>query len=384
MRRDVDLAQASRLVNHGPTVRVGSAHGGRRNLMAAAWSMPVEFTPSRIAVVIDKATFTRELVEASGAFSLPCPALADLTWTVGSVSDRDPAEDKFGRYAIDAFDGPVLGLPWIAGCVAWVECRVIPEPHAQRAHDTFFGEVVAAQADARVFDAGRWTMTADNAALRTIHHLGAGRFVPAGPMQQTNRAGTARPGALRRTTTEETTMDDLVLRTDRDGAATLTPNRPDKLNALNVELFEALDAHLDDIERRTDSVGLVIVRGAGRCSSAGHDLGDTSTGEALPRPHFQASVIERLANLPQPVISAAHGHCCTGALELALPRRAVGRGSASAPRRAADCPSASAARTRRSSRRGAARCRRRVARATSRSAAAPGRGARPAARSRRR
>lgn len=113
-------------------------------------------------------------------------------------------------------------------------------------------------------------------------------------------------------------MDDLVVRSDRDGAAMLTLNRPDKLNALNVALFEALDAHLDAIERSTDTVGLVIVRGAGGCFSAGHDLGDISTGEALPRPHFQASVIERLANLPQPVISAVHGHCYTGALELAL------------------------------------------------------------------
>lgn len=50
----VALPHASRLVNHGPTVLVTSAHGGRRNVMAAAWSMPVEFTPPRIAVVIDK------------------------------------------------------------------------------------------------------------------------------------------------------------------------------------------------------------------------------------------------------------------------------------------------------------------------------------------
>lgn len=189
MQHDVDLAHASRLVNHGPTVLVGSAHAGRRNLMAAAWSMPVEFTPPRIAVVIDKATFTRELVEASGAFSLclPCPALADLTWTVGSVSGREPGPDKFERFGIVAPPGPVLGLPWVEGCVAWLECRVIPEPHAQRAYDTFFGEVVAARSDTRVFDGGRWTMTADNAPLHTIHHLGAGRFAPAGPMLQATR-----------------------------------------------------------------------------------------------------------------------------------------------------------------------------------------------------
>ena len=113
-------------------------------------------------------------------------------------------------------------------------------------------------------------------------------------------------------------MTELVLRSDRDGCATLTLNRPDKLNALNVALFEALEAHVHDLERQTDRVGLVIVRGAGRCFSAGHDLGDIGTGEVLPRPNYQSHVIERLADLPQPVIAAVHGHCYTGALELAL------------------------------------------------------------------
>ncbi|MBL8315006.1 MAG: hypothetical protein JNK55_14770, partial [Rubrivivax sp.] len=55
----VALHHASRLINHGPTVLISTEHQGRRNLMAAAWSMPVEFTPPRVAVVIDKRTFTR-------------------------------------------------------------------------------------------------------------------------------------------------------------------------------------------------------------------------------------------------------------------------------------------------------------------------------------
>jgi enoyl-CoA hydratase/carnithine racemase len=113
-------------------------------------------------------------------------------------------------------------------------------------------------------------------------------------------------------------MDELVIREDRDDAATLILNRPDKLNALNVDLFRALDAQVARLEDETESVGLVIVRGAGRCFSAGHDLGDIAAGERLPRPNFQAGIIERLANLPQPLISAVHGHCYTGALELAL------------------------------------------------------------------
>ena len=59
MRQTFNLPHACRLINHGPTVLVSAAHAGRRNVMAAAWSMPVEFTPPRVAVVIDKSTFTR-------------------------------------------------------------------------------------------------------------------------------------------------------------------------------------------------------------------------------------------------------------------------------------------------------------------------------------
>jgi enoyl-CoA hydratase len=113
-------------------------------------------------------------------------------------------------------------------------------------------------------------------------------------------------------------MSGLVLRADQDGAATLTLNRPDKLNALNVEVFRELDAHVRKLATETETVGLVILRGAGRCFSAGHDLGDIAAGEKLPEPFYQSKVIERLADLPQPVITAVHGHCYTGALELAL------------------------------------------------------------------
>lgn len=113
-------------------------------------------------------------------------------------------------------------------------------------------------------------------------------------------------------------MTDLVLREDRGPAAILTLNRPDKLNSLNVPVFEALEAHVAALEADRGGAVVIVLRGAGRCFSAGHDLGDIATGEKLPRPNYQSHVIERLANLPMPVISAVHGHCYTGALELAL------------------------------------------------------------------
>ncbi len=113
-------------------------------------------------------------------------------------------------------------------------------------------------------------------------------------------------------------MSELVLYEEKQGVAYLTLNRPDKLNALNVPVFEALHTHVKAIKDRLDEVGCVVVQGAGKCFSAGHDLADIAAGEKLPRPNFQAHVIEQLACLPQPVISAVHGHCYTGALELAL------------------------------------------------------------------
>ena len=108
---------------------------------------------------------------------------------------------------------------------------------------------------------------------------------------------------------------DPVLREDRDSVAVLTLNRPEKRNALDIATFVALEAHLADLETQVGEIGVVVVRGAGPCFSAGADISGPTRS---PRPHFQASVIERLANLPQPVIASVHGYCVTGGLELAL------------------------------------------------------------------
>ena len=114
-------------------------------------------------------------------------------------------------------------------------------------------------------------------------------------------------------------MSSLVLREDKGGVATLTLNRPEKCNALTKAVFEALEEHVDAIAREVKTVGLVILRGAGGNFSAGYDMPEVlEYVRAHAKPHFNSEVIDKLANLPQPVISAVHGHCSTGALELAL------------------------------------------------------------------
>ncbi len=112
-------------------------------------------------------------------------------------------------------------------------------------------------------------------------------------------------------------MAELVLREDRNGWALLTLNRPEKLNALTVAIFKELRAHISDV-RSDDAIGCLVLRGAGRCFSAGHDLADIAAGEAVPSRGWHSETLRMLEKLPKPVIAAVHGHCYTGALEVAL------------------------------------------------------------------
>jgi enoyl-CoA hydratase/carnithine racemase len=99
----------------------------------------------------------------------------------------------------------------------------------------------------------------------------------------------------------------------------LTLNRPETLNALSKDMIETLEGHIDHIAREIKTIGLVILRGAGGNFSSGHDMTEVlSQVKAHAKPHHYVEVIDKVADLPQPVISAVQGHCSTGALELAL------------------------------------------------------------------
>jgi enoyl-CoA hydratase len=113
------------------------------------------------------------------------------------------------------------------------------------------------------------------------------------------------------------TTESLVIRSDNNGLATLTLNRPDKLNALTPGSFVALRAHVDAIAV-DESVRCVLLRGSGRSFCAGHDLAAIASGERAPSRDFEPETVDALERLPQPTIARLHGHCFTGGLELAL------------------------------------------------------------------
>ena len=112
-------------------------------------------------------------------------------------------------------------------------------------------------------------------------------------------------------------MSTLVQRDDFDGWTQLTLNRPDKLNALTVALFTELRGHVTDL-KTDETVRCVVLRGAGKCFSAGHDLADIGAGEVVPSRGWHSETLRMMEKLPMPVIAAVHGHCYTGALEVAL------------------------------------------------------------------
>lgn len=184
-RRAVPLEKCYRLLNHGPTVLVSAAHNGQRNIMAAAWAMPLDFQPPKVTVVLDKSVWTRQLIEGAGTFVINVPTVSqvDIVETVGSTSGLEISQevdlDKFKAYGLQAFDGEVVDAPLLEGCAAWLECRLIPEPHNQSQYDLFIGEVVAAWADERVFSEGHWHF-AGHDALRTLHHVAGGHFLVIG------------------------------------------------------------------------------------------------------------------------------------------------------------------------------------------------------------
>jgi flavin reductase (DIM6/NTAB) family NADH-FMN oxidoreductase RutF len=177
-RLAVPLPKAYLLLNHGPVTLVASAHAGRRNVMAASWAMPLDFDPPKVAVVIDKSTLTRELVEASGEFVLAIPprAMAAQVLAVGSQSGRQG--DKFAWPGVAGSPGEKVGAPLLDGCLGWLECRVVPEAHNQQRYDLFIGEVLAAWADPEAFTDGRWHFP--EPARHTLHYAAGGHFFATG------------------------------------------------------------------------------------------------------------------------------------------------------------------------------------------------------------
>jgi enoyl-CoA hydratase/carnithine racemase len=116
-----------------------------------------------------------------------------------------------------------------------------------------------------------------------------------------------------------TPTDAMLLRSDKDGVATLTLNRPEARNALSQELMARMIVELDAIARDA-SVRVVVIAGAGPAFCAGHDLREirAHADEAFYTKLFDtcAQLMLAVTHLPQPVIARVHGTATAAGCQL--------------------------------------------------------------------
>lgn len=117
-------------------------------------------------------------------------------------------------------------------------------------------------------------------------------------------------------------MSDQMVLLERDGpVATLTINRPEKLNALNLGVLKLLSERLAEIEAN-DSVLVTVLTGTGdRAFVAGADISELLAMDYHSAMEFSLlgnDVLKRIERIQKPIIAAVNGFALGGGCELAL------------------------------------------------------------------
>lgn len=111
-----------------------------------------------------------------------------------------------------------------------------------------------------------------------------------------------------------------------DHIATITFNRPDKMNAMTFAMRDDFLEHLQTAETDPD-IRVIIVKGKGRAFTSGVDLNDRPDLQDPSNHSLEADEAEitkaadawlRMLTLPKPIIVKAHGYCIGWGLEIAL------------------------------------------------------------------
>jgi enoyl-CoA hydratase len=106
----------------------------------------------------------------------------------------------------------------------------------------------------------------------------------------------------------------------QDRIATLTVNRPDKLNALNGATIGELGAAIDELQSRDDVAGIILT-GAGRAFIAGADISELVGLSALDGRRLARrgqGIFRRFETSPKPTVAAVNGFALGGGCELAM------------------------------------------------------------------
>lgn len=113
-------------------------------------------------------------------------------------------------------------------------------------------------------------------------------------------------------------MGNYVILKVEDGIATITLNRPEVGNALNMALLTDLKDCLEQVQADA-AIDVVIITGAGRMFCTGEDLKGLASGDSvIPQATLAIDVVDTVRLLPLPTIAAINGYAVTGGLELII------------------------------------------------------------------
>ena len=113
------------------------------------------------------------------------------------------------------------------------------------------------------------------------------------------------------------------------GIALVTLNRPDRLNAINLQMLDDLHTLFDCLQKN-DQVRILVITGEGRAFCSGADISDEGLLNSASgfysdvASHLEgvqkrySGVVTRMRRLPQPIISAVNGHAAGGGMCIAL------------------------------------------------------------------
>lgn len=113
----------------------------------------------------------------------------------------------------------------------------------------------------------------------------------------------------------------LLLEIDETGVCLLTINRPDKMNALNNQVFEELDDALTSIKENNSIKGVIITGSGEKAFVAGADIKKLNTlkeEEAIKLSLRGQRVFQKIEDSTKPVIAAINGYALGGGCELAM------------------------------------------------------------------
>lgn len=144
---EITIKQAEKLSAPNPFALIVSADGqGKPNIMALSWWTYASHNPPTLLICTGMRSYTRELIEQSGEFTLCLPgqSLRDAAFRCGTCSGR--TVDKAAEFSIALEPSHVVAAPYVRDSKVVFECRVTDRWTAGD-HRVFAAEAVAVRGD---------------------------------------------------------------------------------------------------------------------------------------------------------------------------------------------------------------------------------------------